>query len=168
MEEIWKPVVGFEGLYDVSSIGRVRRSGGGQGARSGHVRRLFPDPNGYYRVMLYRGGRYAQRTVHRLVAEAFHGPRPTGYVAHHADENKQNNRSENLSWVTRRQNLPTGHRPPIKRGSEHVASKLCDDDVRAIRGLAGTMRQTDIAQQFGVHQTLISLIIHRKTWVHVQ
>jgi hypothetical protein len=97
--EEWRPVVGFEGLYEVSNAGQVA---------SLHRRRIImaqhPDWFGYMRLMLRTGGRYWNRKVHVLVAEAFIEPRPEGKVVRHLDGDPRNNLSENLAWGTSAEN----------------------------------------------------------------
>lgn len=100
MDEVFKPVVGYEGRYEVSNLGRIRNS------RRGSI--LAPRQNqfGYSRVALFKDGNYSHRVVHRLVAEAFHGPEPEGkpFVLH-GDDNPGNNRAENLRWGSPADNM---------------------------------------------------------------
>lgn len=106
----WRPVVGFEGLYEVSSEGHVRRVGPTKGARVGRC--LNPTHGGrgpYYFVTLRRNGRSHSPVVHRLVAAAFIGPCPDGHEVNHKDGTKRNNRVENLEYVTRSQNTKHAH-----------------------------------------------------------
>lgn len=101
--ETWKAVKGYEGLYEVSDEGRVRSV-----ARGNRVLRPQERRHGYLAVCLYgRGGNkngFRQISVHRLVAEAFL-ENPNGYTdVNHKDENKQNNRLDNLEWCDHRNN----------------------------------------------------------------
>ena len=107
MDEVWKPVVGYEGLYEVSDIGNVRGKRG--------LLKPQPRQHGYISVWLYGRYRSAKRagkqfSVHRLVAEAF-VQNPNGYTeVNHKDECKTNNRAENLEWVSHQQNSSFGTR----------------------------------------------------------
>lgn len=112
-DETWKPVVGFEGLYEVSDRGRVRgldrlvrTKGGSLRPQSGQLRALVPSskPPFYSTVMLYRRNTGSCAQVHRLVLEAFVGPCPRGCECCHYDGNAQNNRIENLRWDTKSAN----------------------------------------------------------------
>ncbi len=108
MEE-WRPVVG-QCAYEVSSEGRIRRcapghrQGVGRG-RVGYILRPSVSRFGYYRIELLQFGRRYKLLVHRLVAEAFLGPRPEHLEVNHKNGNKLDNRPDNLEYVTRSQNM---------------------------------------------------------------
>ena len=104
--------MGWEGLYEVSSLGRVRTNGRSIVTRTGtatrfppRVMKLTPTPAGYKVLNFSRGGRRERMFVHRLVCEAFHGPAPEGkpYVLHW-DGNPANNQPENLRWGSLKEN----------------------------------------------------------------
>ena len=103
MSEQWRPVVGYEGWYEVSDEGRVRRVAPGNGTQAGRVLNQIWD-KGYARVTLSRKGQSERRRVHRLVAEAFISHRP-GNVVCHNDGNPANNRVGNLRWDTQLENV---------------------------------------------------------------
>ena len=96
----FRPVVGWEGIYEVSESGSVRRL---RGSRTIRLRPL-PNRRGHLRVMLHHGERRVHAYVHTLVAEAFIGPRPDGLLDCHRDDRKRNNRAENLYYGTRSDN----------------------------------------------------------------
>lgn len=114
--ENWRPVLGYEGLYEVSSLGRVRsldrvvvlRDEAGtvwqRRTYSGQVLRQQPHIAVYPQVKLSKNGRIVNRFVHVLVCEAFHGPRPDEMQAAHYDGDRNNARAENLRWATRAEN----------------------------------------------------------------
>lgn len=108
--EIWRPVGGFEGLYEISSLGRVRslaRYVRGQKRRYARERLLAGNlmTSGYPKVDLAKGARVRTLSIHRLVATAFI-PNPLGLpVVHHRDEDRMNNRAENLEWVSMASNV---------------------------------------------------------------
>lgn len=98
MSEVWRAVSGFEGLYEVAPCGAIRN------ART--LRWLSPSTkdDGYLSVKLFRNGKGCQKTVHRIVAEAFI-PNPNNKPqVNHKDRNKGNNDVSNLEWVTREEN----------------------------------------------------------------
>lgn len=105
-DEVWRSVLGFEGVYEVSSLGNIRRIAKSRGAVPGRV--LRPGTNrregGYQFVFLYRDNRRNRLYVHRLVAAAFHGPAPDGCEVNHRDGDQSNCAASNLEWVTKSEN----------------------------------------------------------------
>ena len=101
--ETWKPVKGYEGLYEVSNLGKVK------GLRANKVLHGMPRMHGYLAVWLYKDGQpRKQESIHRLVAEAF-CENPYGKPeVNHINENKTDNRASNLEWVTRKENVNLG------------------------------------------------------------
>lgn len=117
MTEIWKDIPGYEGLYQVSDYGRVKRSfkNGKENVLSGKI-----DKDGYTWVILSKNQRKKYVHVHRLVADAFIPNVENKPQVNHKDRNKQNNSANNLEWVTGSENMlhtfATGrkiHRRPI-------------------------------------------------------
>ncbi len=99
-KEVWRDIQGFEGLYEVSNYGNVRS------LKYGKIKYLKPSNNGrgYYQVILCKNGKAKQFTVHRLVANAFI-ENPNGYnEINHINEDKTNNKVENLEWCTHKYN----------------------------------------------------------------
>ena len=104
-KEIWKDVVGYEGLYQVSNLGIVKSL-----FRYKKILKPFEDNKGYLRVTLYKNNKSKSIKVHKLVAEAFI-PNPNNYdCINHKDENKMNNRVENLEFCSFYYNLMYGTR----------------------------------------------------------
>lgn len=97
--EIWKPVVGYEGSYEVSNLGRVKRTRPAQGTRPGHILSPVVGKKGYLQVKLLR----KVVRVHRIVAKAFLGESDLPMVRH-LDGNPANNSAENLAWGTSQDN----------------------------------------------------------------
>lgn len=103
MKEIWKDVVGFEGLYMVSNYGRVKN------CRTGKIMKPF-ERKGYLRIGLTKNHKQIKYPVHRLVAMAFI-PNPNNLpFVNHKDENKFNNCVDNLEWCTAQYNNTYGNR----------------------------------------------------------
>ena len=114
MTENWKPVVGYEGLYEVSDQGRVRsldrevlveyQHGPVVRKYKGRELKLITSTSGYLQVGLWRDGQVSVRYVHRLVLEAFESTCPPGHEACHYDDDPTNNNLDNLRWGTSRAN----------------------------------------------------------------
>lgn len=110
MEENWKDIQGFEGIYQISDRGRIKS------LKRNKCLKLGPNPTGYITVQLHKNGDIKGFSVHRLVAEAFI-PNPNNYKeVNHIDEDKTNNCKENLEWCTHQYNNTYGTK--IQRGVE--------------------------------------------------
>lgn len=181
MNEEWKPVPNFEGLYEVSNLGRVRsverkvRSN----QRNNHFfavkqRFLLPDISAaYYRVTLSKDGKTKRFSVHRLVCEAFlENPENKPFV-NHKDGDKLNNTLSNLEWVTQSENcihaLETGLAKPVK-GERHGMAKYSEETVNEIRMLYETTSMThqSIADKFGIDRRYITELINGKIWTELK
>ena len=104
INEKWKPVVGYEGLYEVSNLGRVKSIK----FNKEKILSLQKDKYGYLRSGFRKMGKFKNYFVHRLVAEAFI-PNPNNYpIVNHKDENPSNNCAENLEWCTVKYNTNYG------------------------------------------------------------
>ena len=100
--EVWLPILGYEGRYEVSSLGRVRSLP--RSRTKGGFLALPPDSHGRPHVTLHKDGGQKVAQVHRLVANAFHGPLPPGMETRHLDGNPTNNVATNLVYGTRSEN----------------------------------------------------------------
>jgi NUMOD4 motif len=160
MSEIWLPIAGFEGLYEISNIGRVRSS------RRNKVMKLNFS-HGYLRVRLQYKGHIKSIAVHCLVALAFI-PNPLNLPeVNHDDLDKTNNEVGNLEWTTPKGNMAhavangrlSGKTNPRK------AKKLTYDLVTQIRvaSKAGASSR-DLASLFGVDRRNISKIVKGESW----
>lgn len=147
--EIWKPVTEYEGLYEVSNLGRLRN-------RHGKVLKIPLNHTGYPRIELWRQGKMKHFYVHRLVALAFI-PNPDALPqVNHKDEDKQNNRVENLEWCTQAENLNYGaHNDKVALANRNHPSKskavACyTKDGKLVRVFPSTHeaeRETGVANQ---------------------
>ena len=126
MEEIWKEVVGYEGLYEISNFGRVKSLNYKHTGKE-KIINFGKNPKGYYKVALFNDSIRKDTLVHRMVAEAFI-PNPDNLPhVNHKDENKTNNRVDNLEWCTNQYNINYGTRN--KRRSETLTNGACSKPV---------------------------------------
>lgn len=175
--EEWRPVVGYEGFYEVSSLGRVRsvdrivtrrsRNGLEYPARlRGQLIRGILN-KGYLRVALSRGCR-PQRLVliHVAVLRAFVGDAPPMTEAGHRDGKRLNNVLSNLYWISRLQNAADRdkHGTTVK-GTSIAQHKLTDESVRAIR--RDSRAGWRVGADYGVSKTVIQNIRNGKSWKHI-
>lgn len=181
--EIWKDIVGYEGLYMISNMGRVKKLNsivtqvGFNGVEYSRrfKERLIGQNSGkenYQMIHLRKDGLNKAIRTHRLVAIAFIPNTENKPEVNHINGIKSDNRVENLEWCTSSENqfhsVRTGL-SKIQYGSETTNSKLTEKDVLKIRELKQTtkMNNTEIGKLFGVKQPAISKIIYRKNWKHI-
>lgn len=126
--EVWKDIKGYEGHYQVSGFGRVK-SVERVSSRGNHlhekVMKTCTDPGGYHFVSLWKHGKKKNFKVHRLVIEAFNPVDGMENLdCNHKDEDKTNNKADNLEWLTRKDNLNYGaHNKKISQA--HSVRILC-------------------------------------------
>lgn len=162
MLEVWKPVMGYEGLYLVSSQGRVKSLP--RMATPGKVLKYNVELSGRKSVMLSKHGQTKRIYVARLVAEAFCGV-PTGPQVRHWDGDCTNDRPDNLRWGTDQDNKNDTARHGSRKGEKHALSKLTEEQVLEIRKRAEAgENQTKLGAEFGVCQEAVSDIKRRKNW----
>jgi predicted XRE-type DNA-binding protein len=171
MTEEWRAVVGHEGEYEVSNLGRLRSldritvgiNGHTQQTR-GRLRKPVLMQNGYCKYTL---GKRKQCYAHRLVAEAFIGSPPSGTVVCHRDGDKTNNRAENLYYGTQGENIRDAIQiGALALGDARKHSRLTRataDQIRAMHAQGGKS-QREIAMLFGTDQATVSRIVRGRIW----
>ena len=130
MEEIWKDINDYEGLYQVSNLGRIkslkRKVDAGNGKMRWQYERIMSNKktngNGYNIVSLHKNGKSKNKCVHRLVAEMFIKNTNNYKYINHKDENKQNNCVNNLEWCTAQYNV-TYNNLHIRKGIKNRNNK---------------------------------------------
>jgi len=167
--EEWRAIPGYEGVYEASDRGQVRRVLACRGATPGRVLSQFAS-GGYLAVWLYRNDKRTKFGVHILVCAAFHGRMPSrGMHVNHKDGHKRNNVPANLEWVTPQENVAHAvasglHRYRPLPGEKNGRAKLTRDQVMEIRSLKGRLGQRVIAARYGVARSLVQRIQQGKAW----
>jgi hypothetical protein len=167
--EEWRDVVGFEGYYKVSNIGRIKSIHTKWATWS--ERLLRPNISGrrssYPKVTLVRDGQHFYRRVHRLVIEAFIGSPPQDkQCVNHIDANRSNNRMVNLEYCSHQDN--TDHANALgrlRRGEDHPRALLTEAQVLIIR--ASNTHPKVLAAEFGVAESTIWMVRNRQVWKHI-
>jgi hypothetical protein len=192
-EEIWLPAVGYEGVYSISNLGRVRRDKPGYRNNTtivGHILKYWNHHGTYRRVSLKRPGRKKKcHGIHQLVAAAFIGPCPEGKLINHKNGDPADNRPKNLEYVTQLENMRHAHevlnrivptrcrgfyrsltsKKAAVRGSRHRDARFTEEQVLEIRRVHAETGCTfyGLARKYGVSGNCIKRIIKRVTWTHI-
>jgi hypothetical protein len=179
-EPVWRPVVGFEGRYEISDAGDVRSldrvatytrrdqySGRDLTVERHHRGRMLrpaPSDSGHLSVVVGRGN---TRAIHIMVLEAFVGPAPNGAEGRHLDGDPSHNAVDNLSWGTRSESVVSAlKRGRAPRGSSKFNAKLSEQQIPSIRAAMATDSYAEIARRHGVTEATIRQVRDGKTWRH--
>jgi hypothetical protein len=179
--EVWAPVPRFLGLYEVSTLGRIRsldkyinsRWPGHNRTVKGRILSTSPNEHGYIRPSLIdHNGVEKRYSLHRIVAEVFI-PNPDNLPqVNHKDGDKANNKVSNLEWITCQANIIHAFKNNLKKGVDSEAchfSVLTKEDVLKIRELfaSGVYTKSQLAKQYNVNYTNIRRIILRHIWKNI-
>lgn len=172
--EEWRAVVGYEGLYEVSNLGRVRSlarevSWSSSTMRlNGRILKPRPIHKGYVRVVLHRHGVSRFRRIHRLVLQAFVGECPDGMQCAHLNGEPADCRLSNLAWVSAAENASHKHAHGTHlHGSKSNLAVLDEAQVLEVLELKGAVSAAECARRFGVTPPTITSIWNGVTWRHV-
>jgi len=182
MSEIWKPIEGYEGLYEVSSLGRLKSIARNVTIKTKYTSyfRVTKDTilqgskhkYGYPMFFLCKSDASHSKTLyllHRIVALAFHGPCPDGKECAHLNGDPTDNRADNLKWVTKKEN--ESHKilhGRTTRGERAGNSKLTERDVKEIRNRYGLGEKiVSISKDFPVRDVHVWRIVNKKRWAHI-
>lgn len=192
-QEIWQPIKGYEGYYEISSFGRVKsieRTIYHRRRKENYVIKekiLTPALRGkYLKITLFKNNKRYQTSLHSLVLKTFVGNRPSPkHQTRHLDGNRFNNKLSNLAWGTCKQNhqdrkkhgtLLTGDKHPsyihpeiIRRGELNGMSKLTKKQILEIRNkyIPKIYSQSRLAKEYNVSQVHIWRIVNNKSWEHI-
>ena len=166
-EEVWKDVKGYEGLYEVSNLGRIKS------LRAKIVMKDYIDRYGYKLIGLYKEGKSKSFRVHRLVVEAFKGI-PETMEVNHKDYNRTNNRLSNLEVVTTDENNAYSLENVLKAHKRETRThtgnaKITADDVHEIRSLykTGKYTQKELGKEYGIKRSAVGDIVNYKSWTTI-
>lgn len=160
-KEIWKPVVGFEGCYEISNMGRLKGvarwitdSKGRSRFLDGGIISLYVCKNNGYKMRgLSKNGERKYATIHRLVAEAFVPKVPGKEYINHKNGVKTDNRAENLEWTDKRGNALHAVYHLKKTCGAEAQAVLCVEDDIVFESMADAAR----AYSIGVNNIHIAL-----------
>lgn len=171
----WRDIPGYEGVYEASDAGVVRRILRTRGTQCKEMRPIRQS-RGYFVVQLRKNGQGKRFYIHRVIALTFLGAPPDGLEVNHKDGNKSNNCVANLEYVTHQQNIDHSYRvlgTPVPDsvpmpGEKNPAAKLKEWQVRQIHELhAFGVPGTTIAYYFRIDKSTVSQILHGKRWKHI-
>jgi hypothetical protein len=160
--ELWKDIAGLEN-YQASDAGRIRTLDKVTGITRVLSQHVAKHGKCLYLEISLNG---KHKSVHQLVCEAFHGPRPEGYDCRHLNNDSFDNCADNLRWGTRSENEQDKYR--CGRGNDgerHHLAKLTEADVIAI--LQSDARSCDLCKKYGVGAPVMSMIRSGKSWKHI-
>ena len=176
MEEIWRDIKQYEGLYQVSNLGRVKRLAKNSIRKDGRplglrekILKNKPSNNGYIHTCLTDKGESVFYLVHRLVAEAFIPNPKNKYSVNHKNTDKHDNAVTNLEWHTREEQMIHAvekGKSGIK-GEKNIRSKLTQEQANQIRisYKKGNITQKELSEYYNVSRQLIGYIINHKRYI---
>lgn len=175
-QEEWKSILGFEGLYDVSNLGRLKsyfRNGNrGKGRGCFMIKKQRIGNKGYLSSNFRKKNFSKDFRMHRVVATAFiPNPENKPEVNHKGNvPNKTDNRVWMLEWSTSSENKKHARKNGLvvnAHGINHPHSKLTDDDVLEIRASSKTRQRKETAEKYNISVATVWLIVSGKSWKHL-
>jgi len=176
-KEVWKDIKGYEGCYQISNLGGVKRMAhtiiSKKGYSSFYPERLMVpvlSTKGYWTIKLSLSGKSNRFLIHRLIAIAFiPNPENKPYI-NHKDGIKTNNDIPNIEWCTAKENQQHAYDTGLKigvrqKGEDHGSARLTESDIIAIRESGLTSKE--LSKKYGVTRAHINQILARRRWSHI-
>lgn len=163
--EVWKDVVGYDGKYQVSCLGRIKSL---YKRRSSRILSQKNDRDGYLSICLCKNNMKKHFRTHRLVCDSFIENPSSLPVVNHINGIKNDNRVENLEWTSVLENIRHSWKTGLsnrKIGENNFHSKLTEKIVLEIR--SSSLSRKELANTYKVSPELIGLVINRKSWIHI-
>ena len=174
IQEIWKDIKGFEGLYQVSNTGKVKSLERIDRGGNNHKERILKSclsGRGYLMIGLYKSGKRYSTNIHKLVATHFIKNHYNKQQVNHLDGDKQNNLSNNLEWCSPSENIRHAHKNGLSKavkGEQVGTSKLNKAEAEIIKNMKGKgLSQRAIGELFNISQQEVCKIHNNKCWVNV-
>lgn len=180
--EEWRDIAGYEGLYQVSDLGRARSA-------SLRIKAQCLNTSGYAFVGLSRNGRQKTTYIHKIVMATFVGQCPAGKEINHIDGSRPNNALANLEYVTKSENQlhaihilgrrnigqwakdnpEKAHTENRARGERMNAQKMTDATVLELRArhASGELSLRRAVKEFGICKSMVIHIVKRRNWTHI-
>lgn len=180
-QETFRPIEGYEGLYEVSNLARIKslpkewtcgRNGSQLKSKGETFLVINESRKDYDFVSLSDGKKVKCISVHRLVATYFVANPDNKPDVNHKDGNKRNNRHDNLEWCTKPENQIHAYKNGLQvsqKGIEHHRCKITESDMLEIKILKkkGDKSQMEIGDLYGLKQAQISRILSGKRWTRI-
>ena len=167
----WKSVIGYDGTYQVSDTGLVRRVRKHGDLKTTRLLKPYKNQRGYTKVELFKLGKGQEFFVHCLVMHAFVGQIPSGLQINHKDGVKFNNNLNNLEYVTPKQNMRHSFDVLGRKGvcgERCFSAKLDNQKVVEIKiSLSEDTKISELARKYDVSKTAIRSIKNGITWKHI-
>lgn len=175
MEEVWKDIEGYEGLYQVSNLGRVKSlekivlNKGSKILKPEIILKTGFSRDGYPLTTISKNNKTRTFRINRLVAQAFIPNPENKDTVNHKNGIKTDNRVENLEWNTRSENVLHAYKYGLKisvKGEKHYASKITEKDALDIKYNKG-LSAKDAAKTYGITLSMVFQIRRGVKWKHI-
>jgi predicted GNAT superfamily acetyltransferase len=177
MEEIWKNIQGYEGLYQVSNLGRIKSlektvtiSYGTKRFQKEKILKQGKNKSGYFFVILSKDGVNKNFKVHRLVAMQFIDNHFFEKTVNHINGIKSDNNVKNLEWVSYSENMRHAYENNLinaKKNEKHYRSKISLDVAKIIKYQTIGEKASDIAKKMNLSKSVVHGIKSGRTWKNI-